>query len=236
MIFTQIEHKNLCILDIETTTQYEYIGQLKTDKPSLYKAFCKKAEWYAENEYKTELTDELLQTIYQEKGPLMAEFGKIICISVGGIKEDQAIPKISFYSTDETLVLNGFCTFLSQKLNKTPALVMTGYNIMFFDIPFIIKRLVINRISVPTYLRIYDKKPWDLTARFKDIFTLWQMNTKNFVSLDLLASSFGIETHKDEMNGSMVYRVYYDGFLEDIKNYCEQDIELTGQVILFLTD
>jgi len=154
MPFTQNELKYLCILDIETTTQYEFITELQLNNMGLYKAFCKKAEWYAENEYKSELTDELLQTIYQDKGPLMPEFGKIVCISVGGILTETNIAKKSFYSVDEKLVLEQFCEFLEKKLVKTPALVMTGYNIMFFDIPFIIKRLLINRMKVPTYLKI----------------------------------------------------------------------------------
>ena len=65
-----------------------------------------------------------------------------------------------------------------------------------------------------------------------DIFVLWQMNTRNFVSLDAVARCLGLETHKDTMDGSMVgstFHMHKD--LNKIVNYCEMDVILTGKVM-----
>jgi predicted PolB exonuclease-like 3'-5' exonuclease len=58
------------------------------------------------------------------------------------------------------------------------------------------------------------------------------MNTRNFVSLDAVASCLGLESHKDFMDGSMVGSTFHiDNNLEKIVNYCEMDVVLTGKIM-----
>ena len=70
------------------------------------------------------------------------------------------------------------------------------------------------------------------TYGLKDIFVLWQMNTRNFVSLDAVASCLGLETHKDTMDGSMIGSTFHkEKNLKKIIEYCEMDVVLTGKVM-----
>lgn len=221
------------IIDIETVPEFSSFEECKKQKPALAESFKKRAKWYADNEYRCDLTDELLNKIYFEKAPLYSEYGKIVVISCGGFKDDEVVT-ISFSSKDNELeIINNFFGFIYKKILKTPTTCIIGYNINTFDVPFIIKRAFVNNITnIPPIFRIFDKKPWELSAKFKDIFLLWQMNTRNFVSLDAVASCLGLETHKNAMDGSMVGSTYYiEKDLQKIVNYCEMDVKLTGKVM-----
>jgi predicted PolB exonuclease-like 3'-5' exonuclease len=232
-MITRYDIENGVIIDIETVPEFSSFEECKKLKPSLAASFQKRAKWYADNEYRSDLTDELLSKIYFEKSPLYSEYGKIVVISCGGFKDDE-VATISFSSEDnEAEIINNFFTFINKKILKTPTSCIIGYNINSFDVPFIIKRAFVNNITkIPLIFRIFDKKPWELSAKFKDIFVLWQMNTRNFVSLDAVASCLGLETHKDTMDGSMVgstFHMHKD--LNKIVKYCEMDVVLTGKVM-----
>lgn len=232
-MITNFEIDNGIIIDIETVSEFSSFDECKEKKPALAASFIKRAKWYADNEYRCDLNDELLNEIYFKKSPLYSEYGKIVVISCGGFKDDEVVT-ISFSSEDnEAEVINNFFTFINKKILKTPTTCIVGYNINTFDVPFIIKRSFINNISqIPTIFKIFDKKPWELSVKFKDIFLLWQMNTKNFVSLDAVASCLGLETHKDTMDGSMVGSTFHiENNLQKIVNYCEMDVVLTGRVM-----
>ena len=232
-MITRYDIESGIIIDIETVPEFSSFEECKKQKPALAASFQKRAKWYADNEYRSDLTDELISKIYFEKAPLYSEYGKIVVISCGGFKDGEVVT-ISFSSVyDEAEIINNFFTFINKKISKTPTSCIVGYNINTFDVPFIIKRAFINNIlQIPPIFRIFDKKPWELSAKFKDIFLLWQMNTRNFVSLDAVASCLGLETHKDTMDGSMVGSTFHkEKNLQKIVNYCEMDVALTGKVM-----
>lgn len=232
-MITSFDIENGIIIDIETVPEFASFEECKEKKPALASSFLKRAKWYADNEYRCDLNDELLSKIYFEKSPLYSEYGKIVVITCGGFKDDE-IATITFSSEDnEKEIINDFFTFINKKISKNPRTCIVGYNINTFDVPFIIKRAFVNNIlQIPTIFKIFDKKPWELSAKFKDIFLLWQLNTRNFVSLDAVASCLGLETHKDTMEGSMVGSTFHiEKNLQKIIDYCEMDVVLTGKVM-----
>ncbi len=232
-MISKFDIENGVIIDIETVPEFSSFEECKKQKPALAASFLKRAKWYADNEYRSDLTDELLSKIYFEKAPLYSEYGKIVVITCGGFKDDEVVT-ISFSSeNNEEQIINDFYRFIYKKLMKNPITCIVGYNINTFDVPFIIKRSFVNNITkIPPIFRIFDKKPWELSTKFKDIFLLWQMNTRNFVSLDAVASCLGLETHKDSMDGSMVGSTFHkEKNLQKIIDYCEMDVVLTGRVM-----
>jgi predicted PolB exonuclease-like 3'-5' exonuclease len=232
-MITSFDIDNGIIIDIETVPEFSSYEECQEKKPALAASFKKRAKWYADNEYRTDLTDELLSKIYFEKSPLYSEYGKIVVISCGGFKDGE-VATISFSSEEnENEIISEFFTFINKKLTKNTKTCIVGYNINLFDVPFILKRAFVNNITnIPPIFRIFDKKPWELSAKFKDVFLLWQLNTRNFVSLDAVASCLGLETHKDTMDGSMVAPTFYiEKNLQKIVDYCEMDVVLTGKVM-----
>jgi hypothetical protein len=63
---------------------------------------------------------------------------------------------------------------------------------------------------------------------------LWKFGDyKSFTSLELLAAAFNIPTPKDDIDGSMIWQVYWQqNNLERIKNYCQKDVLTVAQLIL----
>ena len=76
------------------------------------------------------------------------------------------------------------------------------------------------------------KKPWEI--RHLDTMELWKFGDyKSFTSLDLLAASFNIPTPKDDIDGSQVWKVYWEeNNLERIQLYCQKDVITVAQLIL----
>ena len=93
-------------------------------------------------------------------------------------------------------------------------------------------KTVINQIPLPSILDIAGKKPWEIAHL--DTMELWKFGDyKSFTSLILLAAVFGIPTPKDDIDGSMVWRVYWEeNNLERIVTYCQKDVLTIAQILL----
>jgi predicted PolB exonuclease-like 3'-5' exonuclease len=63
---------------------------------------------------------------------------------------------------------------------------------------------------------------------------LWKFGDfKSFTSLALLAHSLGIPTPKDDIDGSMVWKVYWEEKnLQRIVTYCQKDVVTVAQILL----
>mgnify|MGYP001451774736 FL=1 len=63
---------------------------------------------------------------------------------------------------------------------------------------------------------------------------LWKFGDyKSYTSLNLLAAVFGINSPKDDIDGSQVWSVYWiDKDLERIKTYCQKDVVTVAQLLL----
>jgi 3'-5' exonuclease len=67
---------------------------------------------------------------------------------------------------------------------------------------------------------------------------MWKFGDyKNYTSLNLLAHTLGIPTPKDDIDGSMVWEVYWrEHNLERIVTYCQKDVVTAAQVFLRLNN
>lgn len=166
-----------------------------------------------------------------DRAGIYAEFGRIICISVGLVNQPkegaQEIHIKSFASHDEATLLKDFCELL-EKLPKNN--LLCAHNGKEFDFPFICRRLVVNGLPIPSLLQIMGKKPWEVAHI--DTMELWKFgDRKSFTSLALLAEILNVPTPKDDMDGSMVHSVYQtEGGLAQITEYCQKDVVALIQV------
>lgn len=162
---------------------------------------------------------------------IYAEFGRIVCISVGFVRlSENNKPEIhikSFAEHDENKLLLEFCDLL-EKLPRNN--LLCAHNGKEFDFPYICRRLVVNALPIPSLLQIMGKKPWEVAHI--DTMELWKFgDRKSFTSLALLAEILQVPTPKDEMDGSMVHEVYQtEGGLEQITEYCQKDVVALIQV------
>ena len=173
---------------------------------------------------------------YLQKAGILAEFGKIICISTGFFYNDEkgnlCFKLKSFSGDDEAAVLTAFADLLSTFRDKRGIFSIAGHNLKEFDIPYICRRMLIQNIPLPEYLQLSGKKPWE--TNLVDTMELWKFGDyKNYVSLKLLAAVLGIATPKDDIDGSMVKDVYYgEKNLPRIVTYCQKDVVTVANIIL----
>jgi DNA polymerase elongation subunit (family B) len=171
--------------------------------------------------------------VYERAG-IYSEFGKIVCISVGLVKEKNPLSfrLKSFYGSDEKNLLNDFSAMLSKFSKNKSEVLLCAHNGKEFDFPYIARRMIINGMIIPVILDNAGKKPWEI--KLLDTMDLWKFGDfKNYTSLDLLTSVLGIPSPKDDIDGSMVAGIYYvENDIERIARYCEKDVLAIAQVLL----
>lgn len=162
------------------------------------------------------------EEFYKERGGIMAEFGKIICISVGILEKNEKLMIKSFSGDNEKKLLEEFGEIFNRP--KLRDVILCAHNGKEFDFPWIARRFLINGMQPPQPFQLFGKKPWEIPHL--DTLELWKFGDyKSFVSLELLANVFGIPTPKDDIDGSMVASIYYiEKDLPRIVKYCEKDV------------
>ncbi|MDB5063362.1 MAG: 3-5 exonuclease [Mucilaginibacter sp.] len=214
----QYDLSNLMVLDIETVPQYSSHDQIPEHMQELWahKIRNNRGEITAEDFY--------------ERAGIWAEFGKIVCISVGIFLNGKraGLRVKSFAGHDEKELLEDFSKMLS---GQPLSLILCAHNGKEFDFPYICRRMLINGIQFPPHLQITGRKPWEIPHL--DTMELWKFGDyKNYTSLSLLTAIFGIPTSKDDIDGSQVGHVYWvENDLPRICTYCQKDVIATAQLI-----
>lgn len=219
----KINIQNILFLDIETVPEVELFADLSEEKQELY---ALKTEYQRKGEATAE-------AFYHRAG-IWAEFGKIICISVGyfiDIKGEKQLRITSFFGDDEASILTDFKKLLDTHFNQNKHL-LCAHNGKEFDFPYIARRMIINRINLPKKLDLFGKKPWEVPHL--DTLELWKFGDyKHYTSLRLLTSILNIPSPKQDIDGSEVANVYYkEKNLPRIVEYCERDTVAVAQLVL----
>jgi predicted PolB exonuclease-like 3'-5' exonuclease len=219
-----IQLDNILFLDIETVPEMEHFSELDSDFQEL---FAHKTQYQRKDEVSTEE--------FYERAGIWAEFGKIVCISVGYFtqKSGERQFRVTTFQGDEERLLLDFSNLINNHFNL-PQHVMCGHNVKEFDFPFIARRMLIHGIKIPDKLNLMGKKPWEVTHL--DTLELWKFGDyKHFTSLKLLTKVLGVPSPKDDIDGSEVAKVFYkDKDIDRIATYCEKDVIAVAQIILKL--
>ena len=230
----QVDIANILFLDVETVSARSSYEQLSDDLKALWQQKSRKIL----RRWDEEITEEEAAELYKENAGIYAEFGKIICISVGAVYRDKEDQKLkvrlkSFASENEAELLHSFSQLLFQHYNDPMRCSFCGHNIKEFDIPYICRRMVVNQLPFPGALQIHGKKPWEL-KHFLDTMELWKFGDyKSYTSLKLLAAVLDFPSPKEDIDGSEVGRVYWEEKdLDRIAHYCEKDVLATLQLFL----
>lgn len=218
----------LLFLDIETVPQTYRWADLDERSAQL---FAEKTRFEQQRDAKT------AERLWGEKGGILAEFGRIICIGIGSLHKEGdgwGLRVTSYHGDEEYDILTRLADLLERRY-RTDEHALCAHNGKEFDFPWIARRCIINRIPVPRILDIGGLKPWEVGH--VDTMNLWSFgDRKAYTSLALLAHILGIPTPKDDITGADVARVYHEeGDLERIAAYCRKDVVATAQLYLRLT-
>ena len=219
----KVQLEKVLFLDIETVPQSYTFDELDEESKNLFNL---KTRFLQKD-------DVSVEEVFDNRGGIYAEFGKIVCISVGFTHETRTGREIrlkSFAHDDEETLLKQFSALLED--NRGKFTMLCGHNAKEFDFPYICRRMLINGLRLPEMLNIAGKKPWEISHL--DTMELWKFGDfKAYTSLALLCHVFKIPTPKDDISGADVARVYYeDKDLNRIAVYCEKDVLALIQLFL----
>jgi uncharacterized protein YprB with RNaseH-like and TPR domain len=218
-----VKLNDILFLDIETVPQEENWSSLSIETQTLFE---KKTQYQRKEEFTA--------SAFYERAGIWAEFGKIICISVGyfvDIEKEKQLRLTSLFGDDEHKILIDFKVLLDKHFAKNNN-VLCAHNGKEFDFPFIARRMIVHQIELPKKLNLFGKKPWEVPHL--DTLELWKFGDyKHYTSLKLLTSILGIPSPKDDIDGSEVATVYYkEKNINRIVTYCEKDTVAVAQILL----
>lgn len=221
----------IMFLDIETVPQTSDFSEIPAVLAHLWEDKFSLIHKRMPEKYPEETT---AAEAFNTSAGIYAEFGKIVCISVGFIhfqRNNVHFRTKSFAGNDEKQILTDFIALIT-KFCTSKEHTLCGHNIKEFDIPYLCRRILINALDLPPIFQIAGKKPWEIN--FIDTLEMWKFGDyKNYTSLKLLTAVFGIPTPKDDIDGSQVAQVYYvEKNVNRIATYCQKDVLATAQVFL----
>ena len=220
----KIALKNLLFLDIETVPENENFHELSEEKKKLWEL---KTQYQRKEEFNPEE--------FYERAGIWAEFGKIICISVGyfAFKGEERSFRLKTFCGEERELLLEFRDLLENHFGR-PQHLLCAHNGKEFDFPYIARRMLIHNMELPNKLNLFGKKPWEVPHL--DTLELWKFGDyKHYTSLKLLCNVLNIPSPKDDIEGSQVRDVFYlEKDVPRITSYCEKDVLAIAQILLKL--
>ncbi len=213
----------ILFLDIETVSQKARFEELDETWQHL---------WADKTRYQRK-DEQSPAEFYKERAAILAEFGKIVCVSCGFFveKDNTSVFRVrSFYGEDEQLLLQDFASLLNHTFYQD--FLLCAHNGKEFDFPYIARRMLVQGIALPRLLDISGAKPWEVPHL--DTMEMWKFGDyKHYTSIKLLAAIFNIPTPKDDIDGSMVGSVYWEEQnLKRIVHYCQKDTITVANVFL----
>ena len=118
----RIQYSKILFLDIETVPQTDDWNLLSERTQAL---------WEKKTAYQRNNNEISPEEFYHERAGIMAEFGKIVCISVGIVVKDSFIHIKSFYGHDEKKLLEDFLNYkrsCGYKYNSEEITLKSFYN------------------------------------------------------------------------------------------------------------
>lgn len=176
--------------------------------------------------------------VYPRAGEV-AEFGKAACITAGVIRrrDDDGDPYFvttSYVGDDERDVLSKFAQMLDNFFSQANGLhYLCGHGIWQKDVPFLAKRMLINRLPLPALFDSNGRRP--LRAQLVDTCEFWTFSDHSAprVPANLLATVFGLDIEPADFDSAEAARIFYqDGDPDALLDRSERKAFLYAQLLL----
>lgn len=223
-VLENVDWGKVLFFDIETTRAKENM----TEEDPMYDAWEYKMRYAKEADTKN--FSENLPDLYKDKAALYAEFGIITCISIGFIHED-SLRVTSFYGDDEKKILEDFFGMLDKFKSRWRNVRLAGHAIKGFDVPYVMRRAIINGMKPHDLMDTSGKKPWEVDWLL-DSKDVWQGTAWVSAPLIALAGVFGLPNPKVDLAGHETSDAFFRGEHKRIAKYCERDVLTSCNILL----
>lgn len=206
-VLKKLNLEDVLFIDIETST---VVPELQLDTPLF-------DSW----KYKMKGGDnEEVIASYKKEAALYADFGRIVCISVGRLYKGDFVTT-TFNDFDETEMLKKFFAVLDKG-----DWILCGHAVKSFDIPYIFQRSIINGLFPHELIDTSGLKPWEMTGII-DTKELWSAGGFNKSGLVNITTALGLPSPKTGITGAQVPAYFWEdpkGHIQEISEYCERDV------------
>lgn len=210
------------------TFDIETIPQRSDLSPAQVVELEKRENKYYWNKDREDCDQEDVRKMLMGTNPLL---GEIVCIGLLGHSDSGASTSKSLFVTDgirEKEMLEEFWEILGNPKSKGSLFV--SFNGLGFDVPWIIKRSMVNGI-LPTNNEFLNTRRYLKYPHFDVLQVLADYSPRDYMTLDLACDMLGVETPKDgEIKAENVAQAFKDGQIQEIADYCLKDIEATYKV------
>lgn len=169
-----------------------------------------------------------------EKAALSPVFGKIVAVAIGRLLPNTNVNNskyelnvVTYASENEQSIL----LFIKKMLTAYGSRTLVAHNGKGFDYPFIGMRMLKHKIVPPIQLNVIGKKPWEIQLE-DSMDWLGFGKWKNRISMAEATAHLNIPTPKDDIDGSQVNEVFWDGDLDRIETYVGKDVVALANLAL----
>ena len=175
------------------------------------------------------------QSVYETNAPNYPEFSKIVAITYATLHPENGTLKRflkKFVGEEEHLVIAQFMDVLfqlsSEATQSNPPYFPTlcGYDIINNDIPFLIKRFIVNkdkfenRKELPLILKeALCAKPWE--SNIIDTINIWNFKGLSNTPLMLIADFMGLKRTMDLLSCDELSKYYWNNIIDKPKETLE---------------
>lgn len=200
--------------DIETIPSGEKLDAKSFNPPANYSKPETIANWY---QFKA---PEMVETEFRLRAVIPHKC-TVICLAYAIDKEK---PFCLF--GEEADIFKEFAEVINDNIgSKQESVEWCGFNIKEFDLPIVRQRAFkynLPMLKLSFLHSKYDNRIFDIMERF--VFP-----SRNMVSMEEVAKFFGLKS-KSLMTGAQVYDFYLDGKLEEIYQYCMEDVTTEREI------
>lgn len=148
--------------------------------------------------------------------------GRLLCVAFKFNDEPTDIVKFQDSEEDMMFELQEKLSAYGSKLIDASAIV--GHNVKKFDCRWLAQRAFKYNLEGLKWSLPMDKN----TKRIIDTNDLFNLHVfGEYTKLKDMCAFLGVETSKDDIDGSQVYDTYLNGELDRIYEYCIKDVEAT---------
>jgi len=150
-------------------------------------------------------------------------FHQVVSISAVIADDFGNFVKVGTFKGNEEEIIRDFFKFIDSKKPK-----LISFNGRSFDLPMLFIRALKYNLSLPAYFDNTNK--WEnYRSRYSENFhidlieVLGSYGAVRGLKLDVIAQMAGLPG-KFDVHGDEVYKLYFDGELKAIEEYCESDV------------
>ena len=198
----RVDIENVIFINVETVPELPEYDDLSPAMQRLWDLTAANLEANSSN----------ASDVYNRAGEF-AEFGKVVCISVGVIRLKDGQPYFvssSYVGEDERQVLDNFAGMINNAFDRFSGSFLCGHGIRRADVPFFAKRMLVNHLQLPAIFDPNGRRP--VTSSIIDTADFWAFSdlAAPRASAELLVNVFGINCNDGDYDSSEAARLYYD--------------------------